>query len=103
QIPVSSWGDILILPGYNNPSYGVPVIINGGSVPTANTVNNALSAIGSTQYISLYNTNVQASITSSREFGASVNLTKFENTLSGSTVTGARFVITASHNIKIIN
>lgn len=103
QIPVSSWGDILILPGYNNPSYGVPVIINGGSVPTVNNVNNALSAIGSTQYISLYNTNVQASTTSPREFGASVNLTKFENTLSGPTVTGARFVITASHNIKIIH
>ena len=102
-IAVSSWGDIKILPGYNNPSYGVPVILNGGVVPTVSTASNALTAIGTTQHIGLYNTNVQASTTSARAFGAAVNLTKFENTLTGQTVTGARFVITSSHNIEIIN
>lgn len=103
QIPVTSWGDIKVVPGYNNPSYGVPVILNGGTVPTVSTAANALTALASTQHIGLYNGNVQASITSARAFGAAVNLTKFENTLTGQTVTGARFVITSSHNIEIIN
>lgn len=103
QIPVTSWGDIKILPGYNNPSYGVPVILNGGTVPTVSTASNAITAIASTQHIGLFNPNVQASATSARLFGSSVNLTKFENTLTGTTVTGSRFVITASHNIEIIN
>ena len=102
-IPVNQWGDIKIVPGYVNPTYGVPAILNGGTVPTAATANNALTALASTQHISLYNGNVQASITSARAFGASVNLTKFENTVSGPNVTGSRFVITASHNIEIVN
>lgn len=102
-IPVNQWGDIKILPGYINPTYGVPAILNGGAVPTVSTANNAITALSSTQHISLFNGNVQASITSARAFGASVNLTKFENTVSGSNVTGSRFVITASHNIEIIN
>lgn len=102
-IPVNQWGEIKILPGYNNSVYGVPVILNGGAEPTVSTANNAISALASTQHISLYNGNVQASTTSNRAFGASVNLTKFENTTSGPNVTGARFVITSSHNIKIVN
>ena len=102
-IPVNQWGDIKILPGYINPTYGVPVIINGGAVPTVSTASNAITALAATQHISLFNGNVQASITSARAFGASVNLTKFENTVSGSNVTGSRFVITASHNIEIVN
>jgi hypothetical protein len=102
-IVVGSWGDIKVVPGYLNPSYGTPVLLNGGAVPVVSTASNAITALTTTQHITMYNTNVQASITSARAFGATVNLTKFENTVSGLNTTGSRFVITSSHNIEITN
>lgn len=106
EIDQSNWGPIYIVPGYNAGSSQTPVILNYGIAPTNNTANSALTQLTAlsdpTKYISLYNDNI-TNILSDKRFGSSFTITKFENLLSGQDITAARFIITNSHNIEIIN
>ena len=102
-IATTNWGDVKILPGYTLISNGTPGLINSGTLVAQTTASNAIGQLGSTQHITAYNTNVQSSTSSSRLFGSSVTLTKFENTMSGLNFVSSRFVITSSHNIEITN
>jgi hypothetical protein len=105
-IATTNWGDIKILPGFTLLANGTPGLINSGTLvaqTTASTAIGQLAAGTPVQHITTYNTNVQASTTSSRLFGSSVTLTKFENTMSGLNFVSSRFVITSSHNVKITN
>jgi hypothetical protein len=113
DIAVADWGNINIIPGFDKSAVTTrtPAVINGGSLLTSNTISNAITELGSSsvQYIRLYNETISTSAgtnalggTAKRRFGASVSLTKYENGGSGST-SFARFVVTNSHNTKIIN
>ena len=104
-ITLSNWGAIYLIPGYDvaTLSTKVPGIINGGSAPVSGSVAswiNGLDTFGSEkQHVKFYNANIETVVTPAlKKFGASVHLTKFENITNG-----ARFVITSSHNITVIN
>jgi hypothetical protein len=107
DVALSSWGNIYIVPGYTLTANGTPAIINDGSLVAQTSQANAITALFVTspgvQCIEAYNSNIQANLTHYRKYGASVNFTKFETITSGPSVTSSRYVITASHNINIVN
>jgi hypothetical protein len=102
-IATSNWGDVKILPGYTLIANGTPGLINSGTLVAQTTASAAIGQLSTAQHITAYNTNVQSSTSSSRLFGSSVTLTKFENVMSGPAFVSSRFVITSSHNIEITN
>jgi len=102
SVPVANWGDIRIAPGYIDGT-NTQVLINGGTHSTAATSANAVTFALANQYIEMYNTSIQADLGGFLTFGASVTLTKFQNLPAIGTVTDARFVITGSHNITLVN
>jgi hypothetical protein len=102
-LPVADWGHIKIAPGYIDGT-NTQALINGGTHSTAATSANAVVFALANQHVELYNTAIQADITTKPLiFGSSVTFTKFENLPSIGAVTDCRFVITGSHNINIIN
>jgi hypothetical protein len=102
-LPVADWGAIKIAPGYIDGT-NTQALINGGTHSTAATSANAVVFALANQHVELYNTAIQADITTKPLiFGASITFTKFENLPSIGAVTDSRFVITGSHNINIIN
>jgi len=102
SVPLADWGDIRIAPGYIDGT-NTQVLINGGTHSTAATSANAVTFALANQYIEMYNTSIQADLGGFLKFGASVTLTKFQNLPAIGTVTDARFVITGSHNITLVN
>jgi hypothetical protein len=106
----ADWGKIYIMPGYQANSNQTKIAINGDPIVSASTVANAITELTAAptserQYIQMYNGNIQSPLGSSdlggvahRQFGASVSLTRF-----GAITSGARYVVTGSHNIRIVN
>jgi hypothetical protein len=101
-VPMANWGDIRIAPGYIDGT-NTQALINGGTHSTAATSANAVTFALANQYIEMYNTSIQPDLGGFLSFGASVTLTKFQNLPAIGTVTDARFVITGSHNITLVN
>lgn len=96
-VAMADWGDIIIAPGYTQIVNGTPVLINGGAIGVATTASAALSALSTNNYIKLFNSTIQTS-TLIKKFAASVSLSKYESLTSE-----ARFIITNSNNIELIN
>lgn len=116
DVAVADWGKILIVPGYTQGANGTLGLVDGSLLTNASsaatTASNSITGFTTSPYnhhIQLFNGNVQGNLgtndlggTALRKFGTSVTLTKYENLTSGPNVTAARFVITASHNIKTL-
>jgi hypothetical protein len=111
DIAVADWGHINIIPGYDNtsPTTKTRSVINGGTLLTSSIIANAITELSSSdvQYVRFFNENISINAGSNglsgaakRRFGSSVSLTKYENDLAN---TYTRFVVTNSHNSKIIN
>jgi hypothetical protein len=100
-ISVVNWGEVYFIPGFDvsTLSSKTPGLINGGSLSTSGAAATFIDGLTTTkQYVQCYNANIETGTAVSKAYGASFNLTKFENVTNA-----ARYVITSSHNIEIIN
>jgi hypothetical protein len=101
SVAVANWGEVYFIPGFDISTIGSkkPGLINGGSLSTSGSAATYIDGLSTTtQYVQCYNANIEPGTAVSKAYGASFNLTKFENVTNA-----ARYVITSSHNIEIIN